>query len=179
MKYNDYDVKGEGKRITLPSVLTEKDFVLLVKSAKKKYHKFAFKLAFFCGMRISEIINLRKEHFDRERRLIFIKQGKGGKDRYVPLPMKFISPKEVKKFIPMPIGVRALEIAFKVALKKGLNRTDLHFHNLRHSFATNLLNKGVPITEVQMWLGHSRLQTTSIYLRVAPDKALERYEELW
>ena len=67
----------------------------------------------------------------------------------------------------------------KKKVMKLFNRKDLHFHNLRHSFATNLLNKGVPITDVQFWLGHSRLSTTSIYLKVSPDQALKRYEEIW
>jgi len=174
-----YDSKKESKRVKLPTILNEKTFSILLKVTKKSHHKLAFKLGFLCGLRISEIVHLEQEDFDRERRLIFVRQGKGGKDRYVPYPIKFISEREIKKNIPMKCGARALQIAFKNRVRRFLRREDLHFHNLRHSFATNLLGKGIPITEVQLWLGHARLNTTAIYLKVSPDAALKRYEEMW
>jgi len=178
-----YNSKSERKPTKLPTVISEEDFSKLLKATNTPTHKLAFKLAFLCGLRISEIIKLQPEDFDKERRLIFIRQGKGGKDRYVPYPIKFISDKEVR-LIPLyyksvTSGSRSLEISFKDKCKTALGRTDLHFHNLRHSFATNLLSKGIPVTEVQFWLGHSRLQTTSIYLKVSPDSALKRYEEMY
>ena len=166
-------------KIKLPTILSEDSFDLIMKNTKMKHHRLAFKIAFLCGLRISEIINLQLQDFDKQRRLIFVKQGKGGKDRYVPYPIKFIKESEINNHIPIKCGVRALEKAFKRRCVALLNRNDLHFHNLRHSFATNLLNKGVPITDVQFWLGHSRLTTTAIYLKVSPDMALKRYEDLW
>lgn len=177
---NDYyDIKAEKRKIKLPTILHEKDFSKILPELNKTYHKMAFKLSFLCGLRISEVINLARQDFDKERKLIFIKQGKGGKDRYVPYPTRFITQQEINSNIPMPCGARALQIKFKKIVKKILKRDDLHYHNLRHSFATNLLNKGIPITDVQFWLGHSRLSTTAIYLKVAPDMAQKRYEELW
>jgi len=163
----------------LPEVIGDEAFTQILKATLKSNHRMAFKLAYLCGLRVSEICNIKKEDFDHERRLIFVRQGKGKKDRYVPYPTKFIKKIEIEKNIPISCGVRALEIAFKNKCKKILNRNDLHFHNLRHSFATSLLGKGIPITDVQFWLGHSKLTTTSIYLKVSPDMALKRYEDLW
>jgi len=174
-----YDLKSERKKRKLPSILSEEDFIKVLKVTKLKHHKLAFKLGFFCGLRISEITNLKKNDFDRSRRLIFVRQGKGKKDRYVPYPLKFIKQSEIDNLIPINCGVRALEIAFKRRILKVLKREDIHFHSLRHSFATNLLSKGSPITDVQLWLGHSRLSTTTIYLHASPDSALQRYEEIW
>ena len=179
MTNNYYDVKAERRKQNLPVVIGESDCAKLIKATKKPLHKFCFKIAFFCGLRISEITGLTKKDFDKERRLIFVKEGKGKKDRYVPFPTKFITQTEINKHIPVRCSIRTLQRTFKQNVKKVLKRDDLHFHNLRHSFATNLLNKGVPITDVQFWLGHSRLTTTAIYLKVSPDMALKRYENLW
>jgi len=179
MTRKEYYPDSRAPKVKLPSILNEEEFTKLIKATNQTHHKLAFKLAFLCGLRISEIINLKKSSFDSQRRLIFVSQGKGGRDRYVPYPTKFISKKEIDKNIPIKCGVRALQIAFKNYITKVVKRPDLHFHNLRHSFATNLLGKGIPITEVQFWLGHSKLSTTTIYLKVSPDVALKRYEEMW
>ena len=161
----------------IAEVLSEADFNKLLEKTTKTRHRLAFKLAFLAGLRISEIIKLQPNDIDKSRKLIFIKQGKGSKDRYVPLP-KFLTPKDIAE-IPLSCGVRTLEAVFKRKLQKALGRKDLHFHNLRHSFATTMINKGMTLPDVQFWLGHSKLATTSIYLRVSPDAALKRYEELW
>lgn len=171
----------------LPQVINDEAFTKLLNKTKKPTHRLAFKLAYLCGMRVSEIANLKQEHLDRQRKLIFIKSGKGKKDRYVPLPIKFIKQTETDKLIPLvpnkyktiKSAIRSFEIAFKEKIRKALDRNDLHFHNLRHSFATNLLNKGIPISDVQFWLGHRDLSTTAVYLRVSPDSALKRFEEAW
>lgn len=176
MEFSQNMGKKKTKPKKLPEVLTLKEFNTILKYTKKQEHRLAFKLGFLSGLRISEIINLRYEDINRDRKLIFIRQGKGKKDRYTPLP-PMLQEKELKS-LPLKIGIRALQISFKNKCKKYLNR-DLHFHNLRHSFATNLLSKGIPITEVQMWLGHSRLDTTSVYLKVSPETALKNYNEIW
>jgi len=174
-----FNVKAEMKGSKLPNVLTTDDFSRIIAATKQPHHRLAFKLGFLCGLRISEIINVQQTDFNKERKLIFVRQGKGSKDRYVPYPTKFITQTEIKKNIPIKCGVRALEISFKNKVKKILKREDLHFHNLRHSFATNLIEKGIPVTDIQFWLGHARLTTTSIYLKISPTHALERYENVW
>lgn len=109
-----------------------------------------------------------------------IEQGKGSKDRIVPLAKGF---KEVHlKLLPLTIGVRALEKAFKeCAERAGLLKTKptLHFHSLRHGFASNSVNNGIPIHHVRTLMGHSNISTTNVYLEMNPKEALKSYEELF
>jgi len=166
------------KRKPLPSYLTEEEFLKLNKLVKQKHHKLAFLLAFSSGLRVSEIVKLQKEDLDLLGRKIFIRSGKGGKDRVVPLPKGF--PEEYLKFIPLKIGVRALEISFKNYLRKAkIHKSNIHFHSLRHSFAIRCMERGIPLNQIQLMLGHESITTTSIYLKVNPQEALRKYEELW
>ena len=104
--------------------------------------------------------------------LIKIKQAKGGKDRNIPIikPLK-LNPKSILYALnKLPVGCkdRALQVAFKNKSKDILGR-DLHFHTLRHSGASWLLNKKKwDIRQVQIFLGHSKIQTTEIYTHVSP-----------
>ena len=80
----------------------------------------------------------------------------------------------------MKCGVRALEISFKNYVKKaGIEKQDLHFHSLRHSFAVRCMERGIPLNQIQIILGHESIATTGIYLRINPKDALDNYEKLW
>jgi len=147
----------------IPEVLTEDELLQIIKSCKRKNHKLAFILGFYECMRVSEVVNLKAEHIDKNARLIRIKQGKGGKDRNIP-----INPSVMKKlkFLPVGCGIRALQVAFKSKCLKVLGR-DLHFHTLRHSGATHyLVKENWSLRHVQRLLGHSRISTTEIYTHV-------------
>ena len=160
----------------LPTYLTREEFDKILKVTKTPHHKVAYILGFFCGMRISEIVNLRIESIDVANRNIKIENGKGGKQRYVPLPKGF-GDKWLKQ-IPIKCGVRSLEISFKKAVARaGIVKPNIHFHSLRHSFATHAISSGMSINFVQNLLGHSNVATTGIYLRVNPVDALKHYEE--
>lgn len=168
----------------LPEVLSLEEFKTVLKATRKPHHKLAFKLAFYTGMRIGEVVNLElgDVHFDQG--LIYIKRrvtsraisAKRGRERNVPIP-KFIREREWKH-IPIKCGVRALEIAFKNVCMRTVGR-DLHFHSLRHSFATVSLEKGIPLNQVQHWMGHNKISTTAIYIQVNPKIAKKAYEEAW
>ncbi len=165
----------------LPVAITEKEFDMLMNVTRKPKHKVAFMLGFFSGMRISEIINLKPEDINIDQRSIFIRQGKGGKDRVVTIPKGF-GEKSMKmlplKFKNVKSGSRSLEIAFNNNIKKaGIIREGLHFHSLRHGFATHCLERGIPISHVQVLLGHSNIATTSIYIQANPMDAIRSYEE--
>ncbi len=157
----------------LPETISEEEFTKLFRAVKKKHHRIAFILGFYGCMRVSEVVNLKREDIDRGQRLIRIKQGKGGKDRNIPIP-----PAAVRGLthIPISCGVRALQIALKGYARRVLSR-DLHFHSLRHSGATHYLNKKKwNIREVQQMLGHSRLDTTMIYTHVS---ATDLIDKMW
>lgn len=149
----------------LPETISEADFIKLVSNTTQIHHKLAFMLGFYQAMRVSEVVNLKPEDIDEGQRIIRIKDAKGSKDRNIP-----IAPQVWKalKHLPISCGVRALEIALKSKAKKVLNR-NLHFHSLRHSGATYYLNdKKWDSRQVQVFLGHSSLQTTQIYTHVRP-----------
>jgi len=158
----------------IPEIIKEVEFIKLIKAVRKKHHRIAFILGFYGAMRVSEIVNLKPENIDRGQRIIRIKQGKGGKDRNIPLP-----PQAVRglAYIPIKCGIRALEISIKNYGKKVLNK-DIHFHTLRHSGATYYLNeKGWSTRQVQQLLGHAKIQTTEIYTHVTPDVLIDKMWE--
>jgi len=164
----------------LPVAITEEEFTRLLKKTKKPHHKVAYLLGFGAGLRISEIVNLESRHIDINERKIFVEQGKGSKDRVVPLPKGF--KEKHLSLIPIKIGIRALQKAFKTHAKNaGLlnDKPSLHFHSLRHGFATNAISKNIPIHHVRTLMGHSNISTTNVYLEMNPKEALKSYEELF
>ena len=102
--------------------------------------------------------------------------GKGGKDRIVPKP-KAMTESAIKR-LPLKIKRRALQ-HFVTELGRKVLDKEISFHTLRHGFATTSLEKGFQLHEVQMLMGHSRLDTTGIYLHASPDKILKKYEEVF
>jgi len=164
----------------LPIALDEEDFVKLIKSTKKDTHKIAFLFGFGAGLRISEIVKLEKRDINMNEKKIFIREGKGKRDRVVPLPKGF----KVKHLeaIPLKIGVRALQLAFIGAVKRsGLIETkpELHFHSLRHGFGSHMAKKGMPIHHIRTLMGHSNISTTNVYLELNPQDAIKSYEDLF
>lgn len=166
----------EQKIKKLPEILNINEFKRLIENTHKEHHKISFQLAFFCGLRISEIVKLKKENIDNTRQMLFIKESKGNKDRYVPYP-KRLSPR--LKLIPINIGVRSLQIAFKSTLKRSNIKKDLTFHDLRHSFASYCHSQGMSLKDVQQILGHSNIATTSIYLHTSPEQIKNKLDEIF
>jgi len=168
------------KQKKLPVAIDLEEFSELIKHTKKNHHRIAFLLGYGAGLRISEVISLEKSDINFKEKKILVRQGKGNKDRVVPLPKGF---KEwMLKYIPIKCGVRALQISFKkVANKIDLTKKKptIHFHSLRHGFATRLISEGMPIHHLRTLMGHSNISTTNIYLESNPKGALESYEELF
>lgn len=165
----------------LPKIINQEEFEKILKACDDKQVKVAMLLGFEAGMRISEIVGwkdrvpiLTPDKIDSAS--IFISSGKGKKDRVVPRP-KRLNETAVKMF-PLKIQRRSLQRAV-TKLGRDVLGKDISFHTLRHGFVTHLINKGMPLHEVQHFAGHSRLDTTGIYLHANPEKALKRYEELF
>jgi len=164
----------------LPSAITSEEFAKLIKRTNLERDRVIFLLGFGSGMRISEIIALEPRDISFKDKTIFIRQGKGKKDRIVPLP-KGLREKHLKYF-PLTVGVRALEKAFKKAFslaKLDEIKPDLHFHSLRHGFGSHMAQNGVPIHHIRTLMGHSNISTTNVYLELNPKEALNSYEELF
>jgi len=156
----------------IPEVITEKELSAIIENTKRKHHKLAFLLGFYNCLRVSEVVKLLPENVDIGRRLMYIKQAKGSKDRNIPIAKEL--PKNFVKYLPIGVGKRALQLAFKAKAKKAIGK-NLHFHTLRHSGATYLLNiKKWDIREIQQFLGHSNIDTTQIYTHVSPENLINR-----
>ena len=174
------------KKSKLPVSITIEEFTSILKVIKKKHHKLAFSLGFLSGLRVSEILKLQKHDIDFNRKIIWIRDSKWGKDRVVPLPKRVprsyfdLLPLMPHKYKNIKSGSRTLQRIFKAALIKAkIERPKLRFHSLRHGFATHSLETGIPLNQIQLLLGHTNISTTSIYLKASPTEALKKYEELF
>jgi integrase len=184
-------ITKQKKSKKLPVAISQEEFLKLIKATNMDKHKLAFLLGFESGMRISEIVGgkrkdgsiiepLTADKINLKENSIFISQGKGRKDRIVSLPKHF--KENYLKMLPLGIGVRGLEISFKRACKRaGLLETKptLHFHSLRHGFASHCVKSGVPIHHVRTLMGHSNISTTNVYLEMNPKEAIKSVEDLF
>ena len=154
----------------LPKTISENDFLETIKKVTNPKYKLAFMLGFYCGLRVSEVVNLKAENIDPNG-FIHILAGKGKKDRDIPI-MKPVE--SGLKHLPIGIGDRGLQKAIKRYFP------ELHFHSLRHSGATMYLNdKKLDIRQIQQLLGHSRLDTTQIYTHISPSQLKDAFAEVF
>lgn len=164
----------------LPVAITEQEFIDLIKVTKSEKHKVAFLLGFHSGLRVSEVVKLERRDIDYTGGKVFIRQGKGSKDRIAPLPKPFRQ--KHLDLLPLGVGVRALQKAFKNSAKKsGLLKVKptVHFHSLRHGFATHFLEHGGNIQLLKVLMGHTNIATTDIYNQLNPKVALDAYKDLF
>ncbi len=158
----------------LPNYLTKNEFARLMEVTYKEKHKAAFVLGFSCGLRISEVTNLKQVDIDRGTGMFKVVQGKGGKDRYIPFNKRVA---RYFKEVPIELSHRTLQISFKRAVKRAGIKKDVHFHSLRHSCATNRLSDGWNLKQVQQLLGHENIATTNVYLHINPEDLKKKMDE--
>ncbi len=165
------------KQRKIPKCVRPEEFRLLIKATPKKdvIARISFLLTYAYGLRISETLRCLKDHLRDNS--IFISPSKYGVERIVPIPKGW--KKEFEKELPLKTTARTIERKFKKYSKKANLPEHYTFHSLRHGFATRLIENGVPINQVQILLGHSNIQTTSIYLKANPTDALKSYEDLF
>lgn len=161
----------------IPKTITEEELIKILLATKNKQHKTAYTIAFYQALRVGEVVKLKPENIKKDQHIIEIVQSKGAKDRNITIvkPLQVTLKTIFMAFdnLPLKIGIRALQIAFKKKAKEVLNK-DLHFHCLRHSGASWLLNKKKwDVRQVQQFLGHSKIQTTEIYTHVSPKDLIE------
>ncbi len=164
----------------LPVVLSQKEIKTLLNTPKLLKHKVLFAVIYDCGLRISEVINLKIVDLDFDRKQIHIRQSKHKKDRYVPMssltirgfhkyfqtvcPQTWVFNGKIRGQQLSQTGVRH---AFRAAVKKaGINKP-VCIHTLRHSYATHLLEMGLDIVSVKNQMGHAEIRTTMMYLHIA------------
>lgn len=175
-------LKGETR---LPTVLSRAEIKRLGQAISNPQHKLMVALAYGAGLRVSEVVNVRVRDLDFARGLMHLSQAKGRKDRITLLPEKLIPTlqKQVRKKQStdvvfsnsrgMKYSTRTLQKIVEQAAAKAILSKAVHFHSLRHSFATHLLENGTDIRYVQKLLGHQNIRTTEGYTRVT-NPALQR-----
>lgn len=144
------------------------------------------KCMYYLGLRNSEARTLNTDDIDTINNTVKVVQGKGKKDRYVPIPEGFS--KELRAYIKDRDGFvfrgrsgegtisdRHIRRIVKSYAESANVRKweEIHPHTLRHSYATHLQNNGVPLNVIQSMLGHERIETTTIYTHLGIDKARE------
>ena len=172
----------------LPNVLSREEVSRLLEATTSLKYKAAFSIAYGAGLRISEVLALKVSDIDRERKTLHVEQGKGRKDRYALLSPVLLDvlrawwrEGHAKGLLleggwlfpgqnPVnPLSNRQLSRAIRAAAACAEIDKRVSMHLLRHSFATHLLEQKVDIRVIQVLLGHSKLETTSLYAQVATD----------
>lgn len=175
---SEFNLPFYKKESKLPEVLNKSQVKSIIDYTKNPIHKLIIQLLYSGGLRVSELINLQSKDLDVERNILFIRQGKGNKDRITLLsaslkegilrhllannPKKYFFESNRKK----KYSNRAIEEIVSKNSIKVLGRK-IKPHTLRHSFATHLLESGTDIRHIQKLLGHKNLRTTQIYTHVA------------
>jgi len=158
----------------LPQII-EKQFLLdRIEKIENKKHKAIISLAYSTGMRVSEVCNLKITDIDSKRMVITIRQSKGRKDRIVALSEKileilriyFLEYKPKEYLFNGQFDLQYSSTSCNAIVKKYLGK-EYHFHLLRHSNATALLESGTDLRIIQKHLGHSSSKTTEIYTHVS------------
>lgn len=169
----------------LPNVISQEEVLAIIRCTQNLKHRAILALIYSCGLRISELINLKLVDFHIERKQLIVKNGKGRKDRYVSLAESFLpllsnyyySYKPDVFFVEGQKGGSYSAASVRQFLRKSCLKAKITKnvtpHTLRHSYATHLLENGVDIRYIQSLLGHSKPETTMIYTHVKRKDLME------
>ena len=183
------------KNKTLPVVFSQEEVRRLLRSAGSLFNKTLLSLMYSCGLRSGEIGRIELRDVDMDRMQLHIRQGKGRKDRYIPLGplqnrylvryMQQYHPCKAFFYGDTPLepikGSRIYDI-FRAAKESACIIKHASCHSLRHSYATHLLEMGESIPQIARSLGHTDIQTTLIYLHLTQeqrDKAFNPLDQLF
>jgi site-specific recombinase XerD len=178
--WNITSIPYQKTRRRLPEILSAAELLAMFKSVSNVKHLAMLMIAYSAGLRVSELVHLKVSDIDSERMMIRIEQGKGLKDRYVPLSQTLLpilrqywkqarptdwlfggrDPKE-------PLNRVSANRVFDKAKKNTGITKHVTIHSLRHSFATHLLEKNTDLRIIQQLLGHRHLSSTMVYAHLA------------
>lgn len=196
LKYEQFSLPSIAHNTKLPTVLNTSEVKQLFNACRSLKHRLLLGLCYGCGLRCGEVRNLRIADIDLERGMLHVRQGKGGKDRIIPLGnmlkrgiKKYLDTEKLPGFLfrdvktylqtkqrtgylfegtnGQAIASRSVQSIMSTALKKTtIIKERVSLHTLRHSYATHLLEQGVSIIAIKELLGHSHVETTMVYLHL-------------
>jgi site-specific recombinase XerD len=181
-----YHIK-EPERV--PLVMSQDETKRLLAVAANLKVRLLLSLAYGAGLRVGEVVRLKVKHIDKAQMIIRVEQSKGRKDRLVMLSPGTLTllhewwkvrttrydqgvPVQERWLFPgrrprLHLTERQVDRLFHETVDAAGIKKAVHLHTLRHSFATHLFDRGVDIRTIQALLGHSKLETTARYTRVA------------
>lgn len=178
--WNEVQIPRPKRKKKLPVVLSKAQVQQIFSVTTNLKHRTLLMLTYSAGLRLGEATRMKVKHLVKCRKRIFIQQGKGGKDRYSILSDKMLEQLALyqKQYRPHDwlfcgahlhhhISDRTLQEVYKQAKRKAKILEPGGVHQLRHCFATHLLEAGMSIFNLQKLMGHTSIKTTSIYLHTA------------
>jgi site-specific recombinase XerD len=169
----------------LPSILAKQEIGQLFDAVKNPKHRLLLMLAYSSGLRVSEVVALKREQIDLTRKTVFVRGGKGRKDRYTMLSE--VASENLREYYKLfaienwifpgfpadcHLSIRSAQKIFDKALEKAGIEKNASIHSLRHSFATHLMETGTEVRYIQSLLGHASVKTTERYTHVAKRNVL-------
>lgn len=178
----EFSIPPRGRSGTRPGVLSREEVARLIGTPGNVKHRALLAMAYGSGLRVSEAVRVRLADVDRGRMALFVKAGKGHKDRYTVLSARalglledlwreerpaeyFFAPRHGDR----PVCPGTAQAVYYAALRASGVRRVGGIHVLRHCFATHLMEDGVDIYTVRRWLGHTSLVTTGRYMHVTAE----------
>jgi len=166
------------KNRAIPDILTISEIKEMIENTSNVKHRLIIKIFYGCGLRVSELTDLKKEDINFNEDLIHIKLAKGKRDRFVKIPASVKS--DLESFSKLTYGkylfesnrggkltIATIQAILKSSAKKSGIKKRVYPHLLRHSFATHLLEQGTDLRIIQKLLGHSDIKTTQFYTQVS------------
>jgi site-specific recombinase XerD len=170
----------------LPMVLSSSEVIAILNATSNLKHKAILMVAYSAGLRVSEVVHLKVSDIDSANMQIFVRSGKGDMDRYTILSRNTLEYLRLyfKSYRPndwlffsasdrsQPLSPRTAQKCFKSSTLKAGVLKPVTIHTLRHSFATHLLINGTNLFTIKTLLGHKSIQSTMVYLHLAPTRIL-------
>ncbi len=170
---------------TLPTILSPAEVLRLLDAVPRGRNRLMLRITYGCGLRVSELTHLRVADVDGQRKVLWVRQGKGNKDRGLPLPTELIE--ELRTYwcehrpanwlfagpLGQPLHVATVQRFFQKARSRAGLTKPATCHTLRHCYATHLLEAGTDLPTLQRLLGHSHISTTMRYLHLRSERLPE------
>lgn len=169
----------------LPAFLQSDEPERLLRATTRERDRLVCMVMLYLGLRVSELCKLRVEHIDFRRALVMVREGKGAKDRALPLPKRLAGPlrghvgarndgpvfpsRRGGHIKPRAVQLLIKRLAVAAKLRRANDPRAVSPHKFRHAFASRMLERGATLAEVKDALGHSSIATTSIYLHSDPE----------